>query len=124
VVTLPHESVIAANASYGEKVNAFIDNLLLQDKKIAVKYHPRDTEQDALKLADKNNVTLLIAAVPFEAMLPMLKTGSEVLGDFSTTLISSRLLRPDLKVLAIDHKAAVNREEFLALYEKLGIEIY
>ena len=52
----------------------------------------------------------------------MIKPGAKIVGDFSTTLISTRLLRPDLIVEAIDHSSNGN-EEFLQLYEKIGIQI-
>ena len=121
IVTLPHESIIKAQPGYAEHLQQIITLRLKQGHQIAIKYHPRDTQIDALSLAQLNKVDLLPAAIPFEAMLPMLKNGVEVLGDFSTALITARLLRPDALVNAIVHQGADAQEEFENLYQRIGV---
>lgn len=123
VVTLPHESVIANNNHYKVDMHNKLAEFLEAGCQVAVKYHPRDVQLDALSVAQLAGVTLLPAAVPFEAMLPMLKRNSLVVGDFSTALITTRILRPDISVLAIDHGQGSNRDDFVRLYGLIGIEI-
>lgn len=123
LITLPHESIINANGHYKEQIKTIIETAITAGSKVGVKYHPRDTNSDLLYLADIPGVEILSRELPFEALLPMIKTGATVLGDFSTTLISTRLLRPDLKAQAIDHGSNKNTVEFIELYKKMGIEI-
>jgi len=122
ILTMPHESVIAANPNYRNVIEKVINERVQSGLKVGVKYHPRDTESDILKVGELPGVELISQALPFEALLPMIKPGARIVGDFSTTLISTRLLRPDLIVEAIDHSSNGN-DEFLQLYEKIGIKI-
>lgn len=123
LITLPHESIINANPHYKGQIKAVIEKQIGQGLKVGVKYHPRDTNADLLALGDIAGVEILSRELPFEALLPMIKAGATVLGDFSTTLISTRLLRPDLHAKAIDHGSNKNSAEFIELYKKMGIEI-
>jgi hypothetical protein len=122
ILTMPHGSVIASNPNYKAVVEKVINEQVRSGLKVGVKYHPRDTEIDMLKVGELAGVELISQTLPFEALLPMIKTGAKIIGDFSTTLISTRLLRPDLTVEAINHGKKGN-EEFMRLYEKIGIRI-
>ncbi len=123
VVTLPHESVINSNPDYQQAIQSVVNDYIQEGKVVGVKYHPRDSKKDVLGLAQLDGVSLLPAAIPFESMLPMLKVGSQVVGDFSTALITTRLLRPDVEALAIDHGKKNDREEFVSLYRLIGVQI-
>ena len=123
LVTLPHESIIEASPNYKNQIKAIIEQQIALGLNVGVKYHPRDTNADALGLASIPGVEILSRELPFEALLPMIKPGAIVLGDFSTTLISTRLLRPDLQARAIDHGGNANAEDFIGLYRKIGVEI-
>ena len=122
ILTMPHESVITSNSNYKNVVENIINEKVKSGLKVGVKYHPRDTEADMLKVGELPGVELISQALPFEALLPMIKNSAKIIGDFSTTLISTRLLRPDLIVEAIDHGKKGN-EQFMRLYEKIGIKI-
>ncbi len=123
VYTLPHESVIEANHNYKQQVYALIEQACLEGKRVAVKYHPRDLQHDALGVLGIKGTDLLPAAIPFEAMLPLLKSKITIIGDFSSALISTKILRPDLIAMAIDQPNANNKAAFLDLYQRLGIEL-
>ncbi len=123
LITLPHESIINANVHYKKQIKLIIETAIAEGSKVGVKYHPRDTNPDLLNLQDIPGVEILSRELPFEALLPMIKMGAKVLGDFSTTLISTRLLRPDITAQAIDHGSNKNTIEFIELYKKMGIEI-
>ena len=123
ILTLPHESIMHANPAYKSQIQQLVALQVEKKLNVAVKYHPRDVKPDLLDLEKIKGVELIASALPFEALLPMLKEGAKVIGDFSTTLITTRLLRPDLIVEAIDHGASKNNDEFLHLYNKLGITI-
>lgn len=123
VITLPHESILQANIDYKNKITAIVEQYLQQGYQVGIKYHPRDAQDDALQLASNKAVSLLSKALPFEALLPMIKANAMIIGDFSTTLITSRLLRPDLTVQAIDHGDQEKAQQFAELYKKLGITV-
>lgn len=123
LITLPHESIINTNQVYKTQIQQIIESYLHNNKRVGVKYHPRDSNSDLLDLGSIKGVEILSRELPFEALLPMIKSGAVVLGDFSTTLISTRLLRPDLIAQAIDHGSNKNTALFIDLYKKIGIEI-
>jgi hypothetical protein len=123
LITLPHESILNANQTYKKQIQQIIETYLQKNCKVGVKYHPRDTNSDLLDLGSIDGVEILSRELPFEALLPMIKSGATVLGDFSTTLISTRLLRPDLIAQAIDHGSNKNTALFVELYKKIGIQI-
>lgn len=123
LITLPHESIINANNSYKEQIKK---NITLHAKAgafIGIKYHPRDNNKDLLQLGELEAVELISRELPFEALLPMVKPGAKIIGDFSTTLISTRLLRPDLIAEAINHGEKKETAEFIELYKNIGITI-
>ncbi len=122
LLTLPHESIIQSDPKYKTTIEFKVSSLLREDLTVAVKYHPRDGCPDALGL-EQLGVTILPASIPFEAMLPTLKSKAMVVGDFSSTLISTRLLRPDLDAVAIDKQDNPLRESFLPLYQSMGIKV-
>ena len=121
IITLPHESIIASRTGYSQLLTAIINSRVKAGLSVAVKYHPRDKEKDALNISMLESVELLPAAIPFEAMLPMLKEGVEVLGDFSTALITARLLMPSATVNAIVHEGAAAQTDFETLYQRIGV---
>lgn len=121
--TFPHESVMQANSQYKNQLQQLIQQQLQAGKRVGVKYHPRDTLTDALQIQTLGDVEIVARQIPFEALLPLFDQKMEVVGDFSTTLITTRLLRPDLKVTAIDHGADELTKRFSDLYQKLGITV-
>jgi len=123
VVTLPHESIIAQNPAYKSALVQLLESESEKGLSIGVKYHPRDAAKDALGVAKLSGVRLLPAAIPFEAMLTVLKADTKVLGDFSSTLISARLLRPDLPVQAVVANSNNVSTAFLNLYQQLNIQV-
>lgn len=127
IFTLPHESLMADNEIYKTNIQRRVAGYLSEGKLVGVKYHPRDAAKDALDLVSPGQVELLPSAIPFEAMLPMLQPKATVIGDFSTALITAKLLRPDLQVCALAHKdqrtQSNNNDAFLSLYKNLNIQL-
>ena len=123
IITLPHESIMHANHAYKKRIEQLVSELYGNNIKLAVKYHPRDTHADMLGISNYAGVDLINSALPFEALLPLFKNEAKVIGDFSTTLITTRLLRPDITVEAIDHGASDQSAQFIDLYKAIGIKI-
>lgn len=118
--TLPHESLFEKQPQYRDLIIDIVCHYQQNNKKIAVKYHPRNSAPDVLNL-QASGATLLPASVSFEAMLPLLQTHTQILGDISSTLLMAKWLRPELKVTSyqIDQSTSV----FNQLFKSIGISI-
>lgn len=122
LIALPHESIIARNAHYKESLISLITQLKSQKKNVAIKYHPRDTQDDALNLA-RSGCQLIPKQVNFEALLLIFPKNRTILGDFSSVLLNARWLRPDLRVIAaLEDKTSVSKEIY-SLYSSLKIKM-
>jgi hypothetical protein len=122
LIALPHESIIAQNVLYKSSILNLIAQLQEKNKNIAVKYHPRDSQTDALNL-EKSGCQLIPAQVNFEALLLIFPRDCTIIGDFSSVLLNARWLRPDIKVVAALDKTTAIPQHFASLYSSLGIEM-
>jgi len=68
--------------------------------KVMAKYHPRVGTDDPFEMK-RLGVQLLPAGMVFEFVLPLLPDALRLVGDVSTTVLSARWLRPDLRVFAL-----------------------
>ena len=99
VLTLPHE---ACYIKEPRRYREFAEQLgtYLQPAQIAVKPHPRITNSAVLHNLFPGT-TILEHRVGMEAMLPLLDDDCIIAGDISSTLLTTRWLRPDLQVVAL-----------------------
>lgn len=118
--TLPHESLFDHDPSYKDLILDIIHQQTQQGKRVAVKYHPRNSGPDILNLKE-SGVQLIPAQISFEALLPLLPDQCEVWGDLSSTLLIARWLRPALQVNSVLSKHT--DYEFIELCRKLDINI-
>lgn len=122
LIALPHESIIAKNKHYKQSILSLIQQLQHQGKNIAIKYHPRDRELDALNLKD-SGCQLIPSQVNFEALLIIFPQNRTIIGDFSSVLLNARWLRPDLRVIAaLENKSQISND-IDSLYTSLNIEM-
>ena len=120
VITLPHASLVTNESSYADTMRQVVEGLCQRGKQVGIKYHPRQQGEDALGLAVQSGVRLLPSVLAFEVLLPSLGN-AVIVGDVSTTLLSSKWLRPSLRVIAI---AGGNyQQQFLELFRQLEIEV-
>lgn len=117
LLTLPHESLFQKDPSYADKILAIV---AATEGNVAVKYHPRNSAEDALALA-QHGVKLLPSRVSFEAILPHLKPNAKVIGDVSSTLLLTRWLRPEVEV--VSYRNGNENEAFERLFESLEIDL-
>lgn len=115
VVILPHESNYKHNANYRD---ALLKRLPDNAKSVLIKYHPRNTQTDALNLTKIDSIQLLNPLIPFEFYLPYFQQ-TKIIGDISAALLTSKWLRPDLEVFALEQPQNSQRAN---LYQKLGIQ--
>lgn len=96
LILLPHHSV-ATNTSL-QRISEWANTI---DGDIAIKHHPRTTQGSIFSELSIPCLLELPTQIPMEVMLPLLPTSCTIAGDISTALLTSKWLRPELKVCAI-----------------------
>ncbi len=99
VLTLPHEGSYLHRPGKYEQINRQL-GACFGPACIAIKPHPRITNTDRIK-GMFPGATLLDHRVGMEALLPLLTDECIVAGDMSSTLLTTRWIRPDLPVVAL-----------------------
>lgn len=117
LITLPHESLFEKNPDYRDKILALIAGL---EGVVAVKYHPRNSGEDALNLQPLG-IQLLPSSISYEAILPLLNSDVTVVGDVSSTLLLTRWLRPEIQT--ISYRNGTENKNFEQLFSNLGIQV-
>lgn len=97
VLVLPHSNQLRANPDLAVALRELIASRDAAGERVAVKYHPRETEPDVGGLL-REGVVALPALLPFELLLPLLPSGVRLLGEGSTALLAAHWLRPDIAV--------------------------
>lgn len=122
VMTLPHESIIELKAGYRETMLSVLGELKTTGANIGIKYHPRNSNPDLLNVTGDSLVHLIPNKIPFEAILPLISKNSIIVGDVSSTLINTRWLRTDAKIISIENDSLPASEAFLTFFEKIGVK--
>lgn len=122
LLTLPHESVMARVPGYAERMRQLVRDLAARGRQVGVKYHPRNSHPDALGLRDVDGVWLIPDGAAFESFLPLLQRCT-VVGDMSSTLLTTRWLRPELPVIAIENPGSTFFAQFNALFAALHVPV-
>ena len=117
LITLPHESVALACEDYVAKLQKLIS--LIKNRVLAYKPHPRDVT-GWHKVFESSNVIELPAKANYESIISQLNNVI-VIGDFSSTLLMTKWLKPVSEVYAV--KLDKNESEFSSLYKSIGINI-
>ena len=120
VLTLPDE------AGFLERQKLFQDvfqqlGCYFEISEIAVKAHPRSKKLGIMENIF-SGVILIDSSLGMEILLPLLDEGCLVVGDVSSTLLTTRWMRPDLPVVAIKIKDEIPIL-MMDLYNKLQIEM-
>ena len=120
VLTLPHE---AAYLHRPEPYREIFRQLQVRfpASEIAIKPHPRIAQPAVLPELFPGALQL-DHAVGMEALLPLLKDDCVVVGDVSSTLLTTRWLRPDLPVVALSGQAEPP-QVLRRLYDSLRIPL-
>ena len=118
VLTLPHEgSYIRRPEMYQALSRCLREHY--EPSAMAIKPHPRITNHHILEQMFPG-MTLLDSRIGMEMLLPLLNDGCIVAGDISSTLLTTRWLRPDLQVLALSSGEAAPAA-MASLYRQLQI---
>lgn len=122
VLTLPEASDMRQVVGYELEARELLSRLSRSGWKVAVKYHPKDMGDDLLSVLTLPGVFEIPANAPFEVILPSLPENCFVLGDMSTTVLTTRLFRPSVKVMVMQlGELSGHFDQFLSFYEKLDL---
>lgn len=122
IVLIPHPNNIQKMEGYKDKLMVFLDSVTLEGLKVAVKYHPREQQDDSLGLNSCYGALILPKTLAFEFILPFAKKQSLIVGDVGTALLTAQWLRPDLSVFAVLSEGDKFQSSFVDLYARLGVQ--
>lgn len=124
LITLPHESVMDKIPGYRTNILTLIQSLdQTADGLIGIKYHPRNSSPDIFNLDQFSSCWLVPDGAAYETFLPLLPESTVVIGDMSSTLLSTKWLRPDLTAIAIENRQSPLFADFEPLFNRLNIRI-
>lgn len=122
ILTITDQKNFAKFPHYESSITGLVRALVAQGHKVGVKYHPNANQQDLLSLAViSEQVLILPSGLPFEVLLPSLSSAT-LIAEFSSTLITSRLLNPKMTVWSIVHAEQNVPFELSRLCEALEIK--
>jgi len=93
-------------------------------QRVGVKYHPRETQPDPLRLTELPGVAVLPRALAAEFLF--VRQGKRLrllVGDITTALMSARLLAPDARVVSLAPMLGVKDKPLLNVFRALGIVV-
>lgn len=122
-VLIPHPNNVLKMDGYVQRLESFLEKTQQLGLKVAVKYHPRSSGPDYLKLKERYGTLLLPNDLAFEFIMPILDPEAIILGDVSTVLMTAKWLRPDIVSLAVLNEADSFSQRFKSVFDKLGIAI-
>lgn len=121
VLTLPHESIIADIPGYLDAMKTVVAKLQERGLHTGIKYHPRNSNPDILDAKTLPGVELLPHQIPFEALLPLLPKNVIIIGDVSSTLINSRWLKPEARLISIANPKVALYDEFCDFFSAIDV---
>jgi len=125
IIFLEHyEFVKSLEDKYISMVKDIIEICNNLNKKVYIKYHPRETNYYLSNiLSEFNNLHFIEKGIPSEAILLNIKKKSVIISTISTSLITaSKLSKNSLKISLLDF-LKVNDNNLKLSYEKLGIKL-
>lgn len=101
LVLVGYSPSVTDRTAYRSSITRLLDRFRREGTEVAVKYHPREPAQDYLALVP-DGWMILPQACPSEAILLSSDSMRIIAGHFSTSLMTSRWLIPEAKVMMID----------------------
>jgi hypothetical protein len=121
VLVLPHSKLLRGNRALLLRLRRLREAAAACGRGIALKYHPRELEDDPAGILAEGDALVLPKLLPKELLLPLLPRGALLAGEASTALLASRWLRPDLVVRDLGTTRGDYAERARALFARHGI---
>jgi hypothetical protein len=123
LIFIPHPNNVAKMNGYLLRLQTIISKLKNNANTIAIKYHPRVSENDPLELQKLGVSKIIPAGIASEFVLPVLPANCAVFGDVGTALLTCHWLRPDLNLTAILSKEDYFQQSFGPIMRQMGIKV-
>lgn len=124
LVNLPHPNDMHRIPHYGIVIRQKIAQYVAQGKKVVIKYHPREKEEDRLALQTLSEVTVLPSALAMEFALPFLSANCTLVSGLSTLVLTTKMLRRELAQFVLLSREEHQEENGLSdLVRQLGVQI-
>lgn len=120
VITLPTQHDMNRIKNYKHSLYSMLKKII-PHKKVAIKYHPQANGTDKLNLQKKFNINLISDNIPFEIILPALSDKITLLGDISSTLIMTKILKPSATIHAFKMNQSNYYKNYSSFFELLSI---
>ena len=121
VMVMPHSGQLSAHPDFAASLRGLLARMAAGGRRVALKYHPRETTADPCGLMQAGASLLLPPLLPMELMLPLLSRGALLMGEITTALLAAHWLRPDLEVRCIGLARGGYAEHARALFRRAGI---
>ena len=104
---------------YNKLKDDLINNNELSHK-IGIKYHPFQNG-DPLNFKNDEKFSLINPDIAFECIVPFLDDDTTIIGDISTAMIYSKLIKKNLNVVLIKNKNDIRLNKLRPLLNEIGI---
>ncbi|MEO8160396.1 MAG: hypothetical protein ABI588_03175, partial [Arenimonas sp.] len=121
VVVLPHSKLLRGNQALVLRLQRMMASADACGRRLALKYHPREREEDPAGLLASSAALVLPKLLPMELLLPLLPADALLAGEASTALLAARWLRPDLAVRDLASAQGDYAQRARALFARHGI---
>lgn len=122
LLVLPHSKQLRDDPSAARRLRDAAA-AVAAGRRLAVKYHPRESAADPAGVLAGADVIALPAQLPLELLLQLLPRGIALLGEGSTALMAAHWLRPDLDVRDLGLSAHPYALKARGLFARLGIGV-
>jgi hypothetical protein len=123
VILLPHSSVLGANRDYKVMISEIITFLVDSNRHIAIKYHPRDGNEDYLKLKSIINIRVLPSSIPVEFIFLAENKINWVVSDSSTTLLTAACILKKCKSISLGELTERKDVRFNNSLKSVGVSL-
>jgi hypothetical protein len=123
LIFVAHPNNILKMPGYAQNLRETLFQLKTQGLHIALKYHPRSEQNDALDLLQAGADLIIPAKLASEFCLPALNPACRVIGDVGTALLTVRWIRPELKVFSILSESDDFQCRYVSLMQRMDVKV-
>ena len=125
IIIIIHSEYASKYEGYKEVINSICNMFREKGKKIGVKYHPREENEDYCELKKLDNIFLLDSEIPAEFIFSYSDNNLKfVIGDVSSALMSAKcMLQEKIKVYSNAPILKMGDEKLLQTFSIIGINL-
>ena len=120
ILILPHQIELKKYWNFYSQLKKNLIDLNQSSCKIGIKYHPFQNG-DPLNFKNDEKFSLINPDIAFECIVPFLNDDTTIIGDISTAMIYSKLIKKNLNVVLIKNKNDIRLNKLRPLLNEIGI---